>query len=162
MALRSDDNGFRLKLDPLIASFPDLSLSALSWRHPTAHLETTCDTHTSPHIASCTCHPATCRSSPPLDHDLLARTMNSRSASWSRDPQPVRRPLTSRVSFAVSNVDEAEANVEPAQIEEEIAEIKRYEVCAGPGLRPRTRDGLFFCFFVFLLTMDALCRTLRP
>ncbi|KFA49563.1 hypothetical protein S40293_02814 [Stachybotrys chartarum IBT 40293] len=53
--------------------------------------------------------------------------MTSRSASWSRDPQPVRRPLTSRVSFAVSNVDEAEANVEPAQIEEEIAEIKRYE-----------------------------------
>lgn len=45
-----------------------------------------------------------------------------------------RRPsVTSRLSFAISNVESGEAVDEPAatadhQIEEEIAEIKRYEV----------------------------------
>ncbi|KND87880.1 putative chloride channel protein [Tolypocladium ophioglossoides CBS 100239] len=59
--------------------------------------------------------------------------MNPPSTSFSRSPRLVRRPsITSRLSFAVSSVEQGEAAVEPplgeVQIEEEIAEIKRYEV----------------------------------
>ncbi|KAI0396411.1 voltage gated chloride channel [Xylariaceae sp. FL0594] len=59
--------------------------------------------------------------------------MNSRSASVSlQQPQPLRRPssLNSRYSYAVSTAERGEdgsAPAETAQIEEEIAEIKRYE-----------------------------------
>ena len=46
-----------------------------------------------------------------------------------------RRPsVTSRLSFAISNAEQGEArnapNVVEHQIDEEIEEIKRYEVCA--------------------------------
>lgn len=59
--------------------------------------------------------------------------MNSPSPSFGRSPHLGRRlSISSRVSFAVSNAEQGEAVVEPApaqaQIEEEIAEIKRYEV----------------------------------
>ncbi|POR39095.1 Chloride channel protein [Tolypocladium paradoxum] len=58
--------------------------------------------------------------------------MNPRSTSFSRSPHLVRRPsITARLSFAVSSVEQGEAAVAPppgeVQIEEEIAEIKRYE-----------------------------------
>ncbi|KAI0132686.1 voltage gated chloride channel [Xylariales sp. AK1849] len=57
--------------------------------------------------------------------------MNSRTTSFSVSrPQSIRRPsLVSRLSFAVSTVERGEGNDAPAvqQIEEEIAEIKRYE-----------------------------------
>jgi hypothetical protein len=45
-----------------------------------------------------------------------------------------RRPISSRVSF-VSNVEHESVYDEPVpevQIEEEIAEIKKYEVCVAP------------------------------
>ncbi|KAI0478591.1 voltage gated chloride channel [Xylariaceae sp. FL0804] len=57
--------------------------------------------------------------------------MISRSTSWSiTNPQPSRRPsVTSRLSFAVSTAERGEGRQGRAeqQIEEEIAEIKRYE-----------------------------------
>lgn len=60
--------------------------------------------------------------------------MTSRSTSFTaRNPQPVRRPssLTSRLSFAVSTAERGEGADVPVaqaqQIDEEIAEIKRYE-----------------------------------
>ena len=59
--------------------------------------------------------------------------MNARSTSFNRSPHLAPRPsLSSRLSFAVSNAEQGESVVEPppaeAHIEEEIAEIKRYEV----------------------------------
>jgi chloride channel 3/4/5 len=56
----------------------------------------------------------------------------SRSTSFLRSPRLGRSPsISSRVSFAVSNAEQGEAEAQPApasaQIEEEIAEIKRYE-----------------------------------
>ncbi|KAK0388609.1 hypothetical protein NLU13_4852 [Sarocladium strictum] len=56
--------------------------------------------------------------------------MNARTSSFNRTPNPgARRPsINSRLSFAVSNVEQGEASAPvEAQIEEEIAEIKRYE-----------------------------------
>ncbi|KAK5998259.1 putative chloride channel protein [Cladobotryum mycophilum] len=60
--------------------------------------------------------------------------MNSRSTSFNLaiSPHPSRRPsISSRLSFAVSNAEQGEAGADSAhgegQIEEEIAEIKRYE-----------------------------------
>jgi chloride channel 3/4/5 len=55
-----------------------------------------------------------------------------------RSPRLGRSPsISSRVSFAVSNAEQGETSTQPApaeaQIEEEIAEIKRYEVCAPDG-----------------------------
>lgn len=59
--------------------------------------------------------------------------MTSRSTSFHRNPLATRRPsISSRLSVAVSvEHGEAGASVAPAEalIEEEIAEIKRYEVC---------------------------------
>ncbi|KAI9167180.1 Chloride channel protein [Paramyrothecium foliicola] len=56
----------------------------------------------------------------------------SRTTSYTRSPQLGRSSsINSRVSFAVSNAEQGEAPARPAaaevQIEEEIAEIKRYE-----------------------------------
>ncbi|KAF7553971.1 hypothetical protein G7046_g6940 [Stylonectria norvegica] len=58
--------------------------------------------------------------------------MNPRTASFSRNPNAARRPsLTSRLSFAVSTIEQGEAVDDAAPgvalIEDEIAEIKRYE-----------------------------------
>ncbi|KAI8628294.1 voltage gated chloride channel [Xylariaceae sp. FL1651] len=57
--------------------------------------------------------------------------MNSSSTSISiTHPRPVRRPsVSSRFSYAVSTAERGETDIAPAeaQIEEEIAEIKRYE-----------------------------------
>ncbi|GAB0138774.1 hypothetical protein EsDP_00006997 [Epichloe bromicola] len=57
--------------------------------------------------------------------------MSARSTSFSRNPGAVRRSsISSRLSFAVSTVEQGEAAIPPpgqVQIEEEIAEIKRYE-----------------------------------
>lgn len=55
--------------------------------------------------------------------------MNSTSISTAAlSPGLSRRPsISSRVSFAVSNAEQGEASRE-GQIEDEIAEIKRYEV----------------------------------
>ncbi|PNY26536.1 Chloride channel protein [Tolypocladium capitatum] len=58
--------------------------------------------------------------------------MTPRSTSFSRSPRLVRRPsAASRLSFAASSAEQGEAAVGPptgeVQIEEEIAEIKRYE-----------------------------------
>lgn len=68
--------------------------------------------------------------------------MTSRSTSFTaRNAQPVRRPssLTSRLSFAVSTAERGEGAEVPVaqaqQIDEEIAEIKRYEV-GRPGALP--------------------------
>jgi hypothetical protein len=61
-------------------------------------------------------------------------TMNARSSSFNRSPNlgPRRPSISSRLSFAVSNAEQGEAGERAgpaeAQIEEEIAEIKRYEV----------------------------------
>lgn len=68
--------------------------------------------------------------------------MSAQSTSFSRNPGPVRRPsISSRLSFAVSTAEQGEASVPPpgeVQIEEEIAEIKRYEVCAVAAIvQPR-------------------------
>ncbi|KAK3938790.1 chloride channel [Diplogelasinospora grovesii] len=59
---------------------------------------------------------------------------HSRSTSFSAAPQPVRRPsVSSRLSFAVSTAERGESGqnapgiAAQQQIEEEIAEIKRYE-----------------------------------
>lgn len=64
----------------------------------------------------------------------------SRTSSFSfrGGPQPVQRPagpvqrpsVSSRLSFAISNPDHGDQSANPAEhaIEEEIAEIKRYEV----------------------------------
>lgn len=63
--------------------------------------------------------------------------MNARSSSFNRSPNlgPRRPSITSRLSFAVSNAEQGEAGEAAgpaeAQIEEEIAEIKRYEVSSG-------------------------------
>jgi len=63
--------------------------------------------------------------------------MNSRSSSFSVPaPRLQQRPsFTSRLSFAISNAEQGEAtaapNVAENQIDEEIEEIKRYEVCAA-------------------------------
>lgn len=83
--------------------------------------------------------------------------MTSRSTSFTaRNPQPVRRPssLTSRLSFAVSTAERGEGADVPVaqaqQIDDEIAEIKRYEVG-----RPGALLG------VEMLTA-ARCRTLQP
>lgn len=59
--------------------------------------------------------------------------MNSQSASSALSPGVSRRPsISSRLSFAVSNAEQGEASADAVpregQIEEEIAEIKRYEV----------------------------------
>ncbi|KAI1335837.1 voltage gated chloride channel [Xylariaceae sp. FL0016] len=58
-------------------------------------------------------------------------TSISRTTSWSiTHPQPSRRPsVSSRLSFAVSTAERGEGGRAPAeqQIEDEIAEIKRYE-----------------------------------
>src|SRR5271168_2628756 len=62
--------------------------------------------------------------------------MNSRSSSFSVPAQRLQqRPsFSSRLSFAVSNAEQGEAaaasTVAEHQIDEEIEEIKRYEVCA--------------------------------
>ncbi|KAH8172757.1 voltage gated chloride channel domain-containing protein [Sarocladium implicatum] len=59
--------------------------------------------------------------------------MNARSSSFNRSPNlgPRRPSISSRLSFAVSNAEQGEAGERAgpaeAQIEEEIAEIKRYE-----------------------------------
>lgn len=62
--------------------------------------------------------------------------MNSQSSSFSAAPSPrlLQRPsVSSRLSFALSNAEQGEANPAPNvaehQINEEIEEIKRYEVC---------------------------------
>jgi chloride channel 3/4/5 len=69
--------------------------------------------------------------------------MTSRTTSISITqprPQPTRRPsLSSRLSFAVTTAELGEGGDTPAveQIEEEeIAEIKRYEVRSQPGKAP--------------------------
>lgn len=72
--------------------------------------------------------------------------MNARSTSFNRSPHLAPRPsLSSRLSFAVSNAEQGEAAVEPspaeAHIEEEIAEIKRYEVRLLDKLGLRTIGG---------------------
>jgi chloride channel 3/4/5 len=59
--------------------------------------------------------------------------MNARSTSFARNPHlPSRPSLSSRLSFAVSHAERGESvpGQPPAEtlIEEEIAEIKRYEV----------------------------------
>ncbi len=60
--------------------------------------------------------------------------MNSQSTTFARSPHRARRPsLASRLSFAASTAEHGEADAAasaPAerQIQEEIAEIKRYEV----------------------------------
>lgn len=56
--------------------------------------------------------------------------MISRTSSFNRNPHLVRRPsINSRLSFAVSIEHEETAETPaPAEVEEEIAEIKRYEV----------------------------------
>lgn len=60
--------------------------------------------------------------------------MNSQTAAFGAlSPALSRRPsISSRLSFAVSNAEQGEASAEngprEGQIEEEIAEIKRYEV----------------------------------
>jgi chloride channel 3/4/5 len=62
--------------------------------------------------------------------------MTSRSSSFNvPTPGVLRRPsVTSRLSFAISNAEQGEAtnapNVAEHQIDEEIEEIKRYEVYA--------------------------------
>lgn len=65
-------------------------------------------------------------------HGLRPETMSAQSSSFSRNPGPVRRSsIGSRLSFAVSTAEQGEAVAHPlgqVQIEEEIAEIKRYEV----------------------------------
>jgi chloride channel 3/4/5 len=56
--------------------------------------------------------------------------MNARTSSFNRSPNPgARRPsINSRLSFAVSNAEQGESGAPAeAQIEDEIAEIKRYE-----------------------------------
>lgn len=66
--------------------------------------------------------------------------MSARSTSFSRNPGAVRRSsISSRLSFAVSTVEQGEAAIPPpgqVQIEEEIAEIKRYEVHDLPYTHP--------------------------
>ena len=63
------------------------------------------------------------------------RAMNSRSSSTSFPPPRIQtRPsFSSRLSFAISSAEQGEAatapNVAEHQIDEEIEEIKRYEVC---------------------------------
>lgn len=60
--------------------------------------------------------------------------MNARTSSFNRSPNlGARRPsINSRLSFAVSTAEQGEAGTQAgsggAQIEDEIAEIKRYEV----------------------------------
>lgn len=59
--------------------------------------------------------------------------MNARSTSFSLNPHlPLRPSLSSRLSFAVSHEEQEDGVTDhpraEAQIEEEIAEIKRYEV----------------------------------
>lgn len=63
--------------------------------------------------------------------------MNSRASSFTLNPHATGRPsINSRLSFAVSSVEQGEGEGEGAQevapgqvqIAEEIAEIKRYEV----------------------------------
>jgi chloride channel 3/4/5 len=62
--------------------------------------------------------------------------MNSRSSSFSVPTSRLQqRPsFSSRLSFAISNAEQGEAaetaNVIEHQIDEEIDEIKRYEVCS--------------------------------
>jgi chloride channel 3/4/5 len=61
--------------------------------------------------------------------------MNSRTSSFSvPTPRLQQRPsFSSRLSFAISSAEQGEATAAPTiaehQIEEEIDEIKRYEVC---------------------------------
>jgi chloride channel 3/4/5 len=65
--------------------------------------------------------------------------MNSRSSSISFPPPRLQtRPsFSSRLSFAINNAEQGEAaaapNVAEHQIDEEIEEIKRYEVCPFVG-----------------------------
>lgn len=69
--------------------------------------------------------------------------MNSRTSSYSSDvhQQPPRRPtLTNRLSTAFSTAESGDLSDEPGvaaehQIEEEIAEIKRYEVRTVSAVR---------------------------
>lgn len=71
--------------------------------------------------------------------------MNSRSSSISLPPQHLQqRPsFGSRLSFAISNAEQGEAgnapNAAEHQIDEEIDEIKRYEVCIRPGVFTRVQ-----------------------
>lgn len=76
------------------------------------------------------------RSAPALDrvqpynrHGVHVGIMNSTSIyTAALSPNLSRRPsISSRVSFAVSNAEQGEASRE-GQIDDEIAEIKRYEV----------------------------------
>ncbi|KAG5986134.1 hypothetical protein E4U43_005648 [Claviceps pusilla] len=57
--------------------------------------------------------------------------MSAQSTSYGRNPGVVRRPsISSRLSFAVSTAEQGDTPIPPpgqGQIEEEIAEIKRYE-----------------------------------
>lgn len=60
--------------------------------------------------------------------------MNSQQATLNPSPNPTRRSsINSRLSFAVSHAETEDGilDVPPGEvlIEEEIAEIKRYEVC---------------------------------
>lgn len=69
--------------------------------------------------------------------------MSRHSTSFSRNPSAVPRPsISSRLSSAVSTAEQGETAI-PApgqvQIEEEIAEIKRYEVRL-PSNCPRARS----------------------